>query len=477
MDTDLISDSVEVENYSSATNLKMRALCEAQIITELENGHYKIVDDKPLITSALGAIPKGLNSSKVRLIHDCSQPTGQAVNDFARTNHFKYQSIQDAVRMISPNCFLAKLDLQNAYRSVKIHPSNYQATGIKWRFHGSSKFTYMVDTRLPFGAARSPEIFNKLTQAVRVIMKMQGHNSIVVYLDDFLVIDKTYEGCQRSLYALMKLVRELGFQINYSKLDGPSQEITFLGLVLNSVERTIRVPENKLHEIHCLLHKTLNAHKVTKQHIQQIVGKLNWITQCIYGGRFHMRRLIDRANTLRASGHRTRVTTDMKRDILWWLEFMKIFNGTMPMIDDRSAISVSIDACKTACGAFYQGDFIYMPWTQTTSQLPINYLEVLSLEIAARRWSHIWSNQMVYVHCDNIAACAIINKGSSRHPIVMDSLRRVFWLSAVFNFRMRAVYYPGRFNTLADNVSRLHEPNGIRRLVETMSQVGFSTYR
>ncbi|KAH3711798.1 hypothetical protein DPMN_071472, partial [Dreissena polymorpha] len=43
----------------------MRARTEAQILTEVENGHYKIVDEKPLIISALGAIPKS-DSSKFR---------------------------------------------------------------------------------------------------------------------------------------------------------------------------------------------------------------------------------------------------------------------------------------------------------------------------------------------------------------------------------------------------------------------------
>ncbi len=62
----------------------------------------------------------------------------------------------------------------------------------------------------------------------------------------------------------------------------------------------------------------------------------------------------------------------------------------------------------------------------------------------------------------------IINKGSAKHPLVMESLRRVFWLSAMYNFRMRAVYYPGRFNVLADSVSRLHEPNAWERLMNSI---------
>ena len=39
------------------------------------------------------------------LIHDASRPKGQAVNDYATTDHFQYQSIQDAVDLVTPNCF------------------------------------------------------------------------------------------------------------------------------------------------------------------------------------------------------------------------------------------------------------------------------------------------------------------------------------------------------------------------------------
>ena len=64
VDIDKISTPVETDNYYSATSATANKV-EKQIITELENGHYKIVDQKPIIVSALGAIPKK-DSNKVR---------------------------------------------------------------------------------------------------------------------------------------------------------------------------------------------------------------------------------------------------------------------------------------------------------------------------------------------------------------------------------------------------------------------------
>ena len=243
-----ITEAAEVENYKSATDPLYRDKVEEQIFTELENGRYQLVDEKPTIISALGAIPKR-NSDKVRLIHDASRPQGSALNDFAPHERFSYQSIQDAVDLTKPGYYYAKVDLANAYRSVRIHPSNYSATGLKWTFAGESKPRWMIDRSLPFGARASPFHFNKLSQAVRDMMQRRGFQ-VVAYLDDFLIVAPTYATCLAGLNTLISLLRKLGFHINYSKVEGPLQRIVFLGLVLDSVNRTLEIPQPKLQEMY-----------------------------------------------------------------------------------------------------------------------------------------------------------------------------------------------------------------------------------
>lgn len=460
------------ENYKSATNKPVCELVEKQIKVEIEHGHYKLVTEKPTIVSAIGAIPKKDNKQKIRIIHDCSRPSGNALNDYASTSTFKYQNLQDAVDVITPGCYLAKLDLSNAYRSVKIHPSNYNFTGLKWKFKNQTKDTYMVDTRLPFGASKSPEIFNKLTQAVCKIMAKRGKEKVIAYLDDFLVVSQTFQGCMEMLTDLMQLVRELGFSINYNKIEGPSKQLTFLGISLDTESMSMSLPVQKLEEFKTCVQTTLTKKSVTKRQIQSLIGKLNWCTQCVYGGRFHMRRLIDKVIDLKCSWHRTRVTKDMKDDLKWWENYMKIFNGSCQMVDARPGTPVSIDSCPVAAGAVFHKDWIYTSWENKghISPLHINFKEVLALEPAVHRWSHLWTNKKVYIHCDNMAAVSIINRGSCRNRIVMSSLRRIFWKSAIFNFRLKAVYYPGIYNELADTVSRLHEPKKLFKLKTLFSR-------
>ena len=325
----------------------------------------------------------------------------------------------------------------------------------------------MIDTRVCFGGRRSPEIFNELSQAVLAIMKSMGYTNIVCYCDDFLVVSPSFVECQTVMWNLMLILRQLGFSINYNKVLGPSQQMTFLAIGLNSTDMTLRLPQDKLCDIRRCLVGISQAPKVTKRQFQSLIGKLNWATQVIHGGRFHLRRLLDRISGLRYPSHRTRVTCNMRADIAWWLGFMDCFNGLTKMVNTRPTAPLAIDACSEAAGANYMGHMLYTPWKKCwpdAAPLHINYKEVLALEPAAQAWAPFWADKQIYVHCDNQCAAHTINKGISRHPIVMASLRRIFWLSAIHNFRLRAVYYPGSNNTIADCISRLHQPGAARGL-------------
>lgn len=450
-----ITEYVEIANYKSATGENKLAV-ESQIIEEISNNRYVVVYEKPRIVSALGAIPKSNN--KVRLIHDASRPVGTALNDLWEKEKFSYCGMQDAIDLIKPGYYLAKADCSNAYRSVKIHPSNYTYTGLKWNFEGECHPKYLIDTRLPFGARRSPFIFNHLTQAVCRMMRARGFG-VVAYLDDFLLVESTHAQCLLAQNTLLTLLRRLGFAINYGKVEGPCTSLSFLGLTLNSVSMKIELPHAKMHELQCLLKDIESKAKTTKKELQKLAGKLNFATQAIYGGKFFLRRLHDAIARLEKPWHRTRITKAIKADCNWWINFMAQFNGTVDMVDSRPASPVFTDACPIACGAVYENEFVYLPWSHwpESSDLHINFQETLAIEVALTYFAEKLRNRKVILHCDNMAAVGIVNRGSSREAVVMSSLRRLFWLSAVYNFRIYATYFPGEENRVADAISRLHE--------------------
>ena len=439
-------------NHKSALHPDKRKEVERHIQIEIENGRYVVVEDRPRIVSGPAAIPKADGS--IRLIHDASRPAGAALNDYVDNAPFTYQTVQQAAASIQRGDYLAKVDLASAYRSVKIHPDDHQLAGLAWDFGGGSP-TYLIDKRLMFGDRLSASIFNTLSQAVCRFMAREGYPHITGYLDDYLIRGATKQECQQGLNRLLCLLRELGFAIAYRKVVPPTTRLRFLGIEFDTVDYVFRLPADKLVALKEELETIKGRRSVTKKDLRSLTGRLSWASRVICGGRIFKRRLIDRLNQLKKPSHRTRVTACMFSDLQWWCDFLCTFNGVVPILEERAYTPVSIDACSTGAGGVYGSQWYHVAWHDCPSveSLHINHLEVLALEPAARLFGAAWRDRQVTVYSDNQAAVAIINKGSTRNSHVMRSLRNVFWLSATFNFHLKAVYYPGTRNTLADRAS------------------------
>ena len=453
-------------NHPSATNSKNIHSVQEQIKTEIDNGRYVVCSSPPHIISALGALPKP-DSQDIRLIHDASRPHGSALNDFAVNDKYACSTVETAAAMVTKGAYMGKVDLTSAYRSVKIHPADYQYAGLQWTYPGAEAPTYMYDTRLMFGARLSASTFNRLTQAVVRIMQARGWEpNIIVYCDDFFITHQDKEKCRQIMNELMSVLRALGFAINYKKVIGPSTEIIFLGVEINSTAHTLGLPQGKLQSLISEAHTAQKKKSLSKHELQSLCGKLSWAAQVIYGGRTHLRRLIDATNGLKRASHRTRITQEIRLDIQWWMMVAKAYNGRSPILDSNPIAPVCIDACLQGGGGYHAGEWFSLAFADWpgTSSLSINYKEVLSLLPATHIWERHWENKRVYVYSDNQAAVAIINRGAAKNPMVMQHLRNIYWSSVKHNYRLKALYYPGKLNVVADAASRLMFPNGPERL-------------
>ena len=164
-------------------------------------------------------------------------------------------------------------------------------------------------------------------------MTSKGYPDVIIYLDDFLISAHSKEECQRAVQVLMETVRKLGFSINYNKVAGPSQRLTFLGIVLNTVNMTTEQPGEKC-EIKDRLHHVHQKRKIKRRELQSVVGKLSWASQCVQGGELLFGGLYTIAR-LKSPWHRTRATQNMREDLEWWSQFLDVFNGLTPMVDSR----------------------------------------------------------------------------------------------------------------------------------------------
>jgi len=467
-------EEVECENYSSTMDPRYRDQVEKQIHIEVEEGRYEIVGEKPKVVSALGVIPK--SSGGIRLIHDASRPYGAALNDYAETEaKQKFQSLEDAVQLMTPGCYLAKVDLKSAYRYVAVHPADFEVTGLKWKFQGDRAPSYLVDKRLPFGAKYSPGIFHRLTQAVRRMMERKGYGNMIVYLDDFLVVAETKELCMKIQNVLIRLLRSLGFAIAWDKVEGPSTTLTFLGVELDSVGNELRLPAGKLAEFRDFINETAGLKRITLKRLQMLAGKLNWASSVVRGGRTYLHRILDLMKSLRHAKHKVRISPEMRADLDWWKAFLVMFNGRRAITYDKVEIGVMVDACNKAGGMICGNDWRYVEWRYdlpTVVASHINVKETAAVLLAARQWADKWQGADVLVWTDNSTTMYAVNKGTSKSAEIMVLLRELFWLSTMFGFNIRCVHVPGVKHVVVDCISRLYEDG---KLMQLESIWGFRT--
>ena len=154
-------------------------------------------------------------------------------------------TLEAAISMMKPGCFMASVDLKDAYYTVPIHPSHQKY--LKFCFDGA----FYQYTCLPNGLASAPRIFTKLLKPVYATLHSMGHlNS--GYIDDSYLQGHTVADCQQNVGDTVTLFTRLGFFIHPEKsVFVPTQRLTFLGFVLDLISMTVTPTEVKTQKIKC----------------------------------------------------------------------------------------------------------------------------------------------------------------------------------------------------------------------------------
>ena len=107
-----------------------------------------------------------------------------------------------------------------------------------------------IDTCLPFGLRSAPKLFNVLADLLKWILEQNGVQPIMHYLDDFLTLGPPDSPiCSHNLNTITEVCQKLGVPLALEKVEGPSQTLTFLGIVLDTKHMEARLLHKKLQRI------------------------------------------------------------------------------------------------------------------------------------------------------------------------------------------------------------------------------------
>ena len=128
-------------------------------------------------------------------------------------------------------------------------------------------------------------------------MKKHNHKALLSYIDDVIYIglpSKIYDSYQ----FLLSLLQDLGQEVSDSKLVPPSTCVTCLGIQVDTVHKTLSIPEEKLQEIKTLCKTWAQKKAATKQQFQSLLGSLLYITKCIKPAHIFLNRMLQDTFTL-----------------------------------------------------------------------------------------------------------------------------------------------------------------------------------
>ena len=114
------------------------------------------------------------------------------LNKFLETEHFKLEDEKTVRRIISPDCYMATLDLKDAYHLIPVAETDTKF--LRFLFLGKLH----EYTCIPFGLSTAPFTFTKLMKPVVSHLRSLGLESII-YLDDMLLFGNTEMDCQRNI--------------------------------------------------------------------------------------------------------------------------------------------------------------------------------------------------------------------------------------------------------------------------------------
>ena len=153
--------------------------------------------------------------------------------------HFKMDSLSTALSLISKNCFMASIDLKDAYYSVPIFSEHKKYLRFTWI---NNLFEFNV---LPNGLSPGPRWFTKLLKPVFALLRKDGHIS-TSFLDDSLLVGATKDRCMDNVLDTIALFWKLGFIVHPTKsVLEPATRIQHLGAIIDSVSMKVSLTKER----------------------------------------------------------------------------------------------------------------------------------------------------------------------------------------------------------------------------------------
>ena len=373
------------------------------------------------------------------------------LNKHLEYKQFKMQTLQTILTLIQPNCYMATIDLKDAYYSVKSDGGDTCFL----KFLCNSKLLKFVV--LANGLSQSPRKFTKLTKPPLAMLRMQGY-TVAIYIDDIIAIDQSFEECLLTVVETINLFKKLGFVIHPHKSKFiPAKIVEYLGFIIDSEKMITYLSDQKKQKIYekcCIIPM---KRKLTIREFASFIGTLTSSFPGKQFGPLYYRAMLkfkDKSLKYNKGNFNAgiKLSEDTLHEISWWKK--NIFKVFKPMRYPKFSITVYIDASLEGWGASMGNVSTGGAWLPDEKLMHINVLELKAILLALNSFVKT-IHEHIKIMSDNTTAIHCINKMGTSHSMECHHqvLKNWEW-TIIHKNHLSAAHVPGKLNTVADKESR-----------------------
>ena len=328
---------------------------------------------------------------------------------------------------------------------------------------------HYCDVTVPFGARASSFHMQSIANAIVDMLAARNIKSYM-YLDDLIIVSTNREQAERDFKTARELLRALALPEAPEKAQPPSTRIKWLGVIIDTEERSLAIPEQKLSKVLQQVSKFARSRSMNIKQLRSILGLLLHVAKCVRPARIFISRLLEALRE--AKGWFININADMRADFQWFEEFCNGWNGKSYIPDPEPSRDIYVDACLSGVGAT-DGTTAYSGQVAPIDDPANNIteLEALNVVVALHTLlSHKDKGSHIRVHCDNKAAVQVLQSGRARNKLLLDCARAAWMVQAVLDIQLSYVHVPGKDNEIADRLSRAHLSENDHFLLEGILQ-------
>lgn len=377
--------------------------------------------------------------------------------------HFKMDTIQSALRLVTRFCWMMSLDIKDAYFSVNICKPDRKY--LRFLYEGQ----LYEFTCLPNGLSSGPRLFTKILKVPLSHLRDKHDVDTSAFIDDCFLEHPQPRGVYMSFYHMAELFQKLGFSISPKSIVFPGQKMVHVGFLINSILMIVSLPPEKVQDVLQFVQKCLACRTMTIRMMAQLLGKLEATGPGNrYAQLFTKRLAIHKNRALAEAGYDYEKTAELSRsvreDMAWWVQNLdKVW---APIFVSVYEDVIYTDASTRGWGCWWpaMNHKFGGQWSVGEAEDHINVLELravyhallsMPLILEQTRAKRVMKNMHLRVMTDNTTTMLCIRNQGSVRSIPCNNMTRQIWDWAIKrNVWLSTAHVPGVDNVHADEASR-----------------------